>query len=327
MHDFLSRRWSRTGLAALIADSASSRLSPAPDRELPIPFIVGCPRSGTTLLRLMLDAHPLIAIPPETHFIIDLLDLDPADPEVRMHFFRATVQGPRWMDFHLDADTFRQHLEAIEPFTIDAGLRVFYRLYADRRGKPRWGDKTPEYGSHMARISDLLPAARFVHVVRDGRDVACSLRTVWWGPGDHFEAHASFWHARVTECRRQGALCPYYYEVQFETLVHEPETTIRKVCQFLELPYSALMLEYHRTAAERMAELSDTLRPDGTVIGRREDRLRIHERTQHPPDRDRVGRWRSELTARQIERVQQVAGPLLSELGYELYERPPELAE
>jgi hypothetical protein len=275
----------------------------------------------------MLDAHPALAIPLETHFIVDLLALDPADPQLRARFFQTIVHAPRWTDFHLDSDAFRHRLAAVEPFTVSKGLDTFYRMCAERRGKPRWGDKTPEYGHHMVSILNLLPAARFIHVIRDGRDVACSLRTMWWGPSESFESHAHVWLWRVTECRRQGALCPYYYEIRYEALVQEPEATLRKVCQFLELPYSALMLNYHRTAAERMAELSDIVRSDGAMAGRREERLKIHDRTHLPPNRDRVGRWRSELSPRQIETVQRLAGPLLAELGYELYERPSELGD
>jgi hypothetical protein len=78
------------------------------------------------------------------------------------------------------------------------------------------------------------------------------------------------------------------------------------------------MLDYHRTAAERMAELGDWVGPDGTVVGRRAERLRIQERTQLPPNSDHVGRWRSELTPSQLVSVQRVAGPLLTQLGYEL---------
>jgi hypothetical protein len=268
----------------------------------------------------MLDAHPALAIPQQTHFIVRLLDLEPDDPQLRESFTKAIIGSPRWGDFHLDSEALKSRLESIKPFTIAQGLEVFYRMCADRRGKPRWGDKTPEYGHHMIRIRGLLPAARFIHIIRDGRDVACSLRNMWWDPSEDVEKHANVWVRSVTECRRQGASIPYYCEVHYETLVSEPEPILRRLCDFIELPYSPQMLEYHRTAAERMAELGDWTRPDGTVVGRRDERLRIHERTQLPPNSDHVGRWRSELTPAELASVQRVAGPLLTQLGYELAE-------
>lgn len=286
--------------------------------EQPAPFIVGCPRSGTTLLRLMLDAHPLVSIPLETHFIRELLRIDIATAGLRARVFRLVVGSPRWHDFHLNNEEFRRRLEAVDPFTIRAGLRTFYAMCAERRGKPRWGDKTPRYGEHMVAISTLLPEAHFIHVIRDARDVACSLRTMWWEPGGDVTKHASQWRDRVIECRRQGRLVPNYLEIRYEDMVGEPATTLLKICKFIAVPYDANMLEYHRSAGQRMAELGDLIRADGTVVGLRDERLSIHQRTQLPPNRDRIGRWRTELTDPEIVAIEHAAGPLMTELGYEL---------
>jgi hypothetical protein len=148
-----------------------------------VPFVVGVGRCGTTLLRLMLDAHPNIAIPPETHFIPAL-----ADPGVNEssceEFFRIVTSSPRWADFHLDKALFRSALEKLNPFSQSDGLRCFYSMYADRFGKRCWGDKTPSYSLHMTLIQSLMPEARFIHLIRDGRDVALSYRGLWFGPGN-----------------------------------------------------------------------------------------------------------------------------------------------
>ena len=158
------------------------RAGPDPETA-PLPFIVGSPRSGTTLLRLMLDAHPLLTIPPETHFLPAVLELTGAGEALRQAFLRCIVDGPRWNDFHLSEETFERRLQAIEPFDLTHGLHAFYRMYGERQQKPRWGDKTPGYVLHLRRIAGVLPTARFIHLIRDGRDVAASLRKLWWGPG------------------------------------------------------------------------------------------------------------------------------------------------
>src|SRR5688500_2115287 len=115
----------------------------------PMPIIVGAPRSGTTLLRFMLDAHPDLAIPPETAFLTVGPTLKGKGDKLRERFFHAVTNypeaSPAWPDFEIPADKFRSALDEIEPFEVSEGFRAFYRLYAARFGKSRWGDKTPIY--------------------------------------------------------------------------------------------------------------------------------------------------------------------------------------
>ena len=293
----------------------AARPDPSTD---PLPFIVGSPRSGTTLLRLMLDAHPLLAIPPETHFLPALLRLRSEGKTMREELFQTVVRGSRWNDFHLDEEAFKDRLEAVEPFTLTQGIHAFYGMYAERRKKPLWGDKTPGYVLHLRGIAAALPNARFVHLIRDGRDVAASLRKLWWGPGDDIEAQAIDWLWRIREARQQGQVCPHYLEVRYEDLVRDPSTALRRICGFLELPYSGGMLDYHRTAAERLDELCGRVRADGSVEVTKEQLRAIHERTHRPPTLERVGRWRQDLTPEETLLFQQIAGPLLLDLGYEI---------
>ena len=155
----------------------------------PVPFIVGVGRSGTTLLRLMLDAHPDLAIPGETHFLLDLLAQNENGP-ARDRIFRAMIEAPTWPNLAVSESTFKAALDEVEPFSVPDAIRTFYRLYAQRFGKDRWGDKTPPYRSCMTGIQQLLPEAYFIHIIRDGRDVALSYRGLWFGPGDGIEAQA-----------------------------------------------------------------------------------------------------------------------------------------
>lgn len=106
-----------------------------------MPFIIGAPRSGTTLLRFMLDAHPEMAIPPETGFVPLAGGLGRQDFFDRLTHFPPGA--PNWSDFGLDASDFRAGLDQIDPFTCSQGLRTFYRLYAAKHDKPRYGEKTP----------------------------------------------------------------------------------------------------------------------------------------------------------------------------------------
>jgi len=283
----------------------------------PAPFIVGVGRSGSTLLRLMLDSHPELAIPSETHFIQSVILLNRNNRRLRKKFFHTVVNHPRWPDFHLSKDTFRGSLEAVNPFTLSEGLRTFFHLYAVKFGKKCWGDKTPGYYCHMLEIKDLLPESRFIHIIRDGRDVALSYKNKWFGPGDDLEVQATQWIWRIRECRRLAQHLPHYLEVRFEDLVEDPEPVLRKICDFIELPYSPAMLEYHKTASDRLSEMENRLDKDGNVRLSKEKRMDIFELTNKPPVKDRILRWRRDMTKEDRSRFEAIGGDLLKDLGYE----------
>src|SRR5512145_1853257 len=162
----------------------------------PMPIIVGVPRSGTTLLRMMIDAHPAVAIPPETGFLPALADLDPASGSSDAAW-QIITGFHTWPDFQLDPAVLRTTLDRLSPASPADAARAFYRLYAQRHGKARWGDKTPTYGTQLDRIASLLPEAHFIHLIRDGRDVMVSARNLWFRPGDTIEAHAMDWAGRL----------------------------------------------------------------------------------------------------------------------------------
>jgi len=284
-----------------------------PSMPAPMPIVVGVPRSGTTLLRMMLDAHPELAIPPETGFLPALADLDPGtDP--REAAWQIISGFHTWPDFALDADVLRKAVQDAPPTAADAA-RAFYRLYAERFGKPRYGDKTPTYGTDIDRIASLLPEARFLHIIRDGRDVVCSVRGLWFRPGDSIESCAQDWATRLARTRALGSQLPYL-EVRYEQLVVQPEDTLRAICRFLELTFDARMLAFHQTAASRLEEHQARYATDGTLIVSKAQRLHNQRFVTQPPCADRIGRWTTELTDDECARFESVAGDWLDALGY-----------
>ncbi len=288
--------------------------SPSPT-ALPAPFVVGVGRSGTTLLRMMLDAHPDLAVPWETHFLRDVrrLGLEGAND---LETFRSTVvEHASWADFHIDADVFERSLKALPQFSCAEGLRTFYRLYTEKFGKSRWGDKTPPHDSLMKELSDLLPEARFIHLIRDGRDVALSYRGKWFGPGDDMKAQAAAWMSRIRRSRRLAQKVPHYLEIRYEDLVAEPEKTLRQICEFIELPWSEQMLNYHMTAEERLQELVTRRTPQGKVLDHA-TRASVAELTKKPPQTSRIGRWRRDMSEEERREFESVAGDMLRDLGY-----------
>jgi hypothetical protein len=297
-------------------------MGPSERSQLPMPVIVGSPRSGTTLLRLMLDAHPLLAIPPETGFLVLGSKFQGTDESLRENFFRALTNYPEampvWPDFEIPEEAFRVALSEIHPFTIPEGFRAFYRLYAARFGKPRWGDKTPLYCLDLNTIRQLLPEARFVHIIRDGRDAALSLRSMWFSPGWEMETQAAYWRNCVLAARRAGLNHPDYLEVRYEDLILRTENTLGRICTHAGLSFDQGMLNYHARGPERLREHKGRWRPDGSLFLSQQQRLSQQKRAAEPLNPERVFAWKREMSAEERAKFQSVAGDLLKELGYEV---------
>jgi hypothetical protein len=287
-----------------------------PPAPFPAPFIVGVGRSGTTLLRLMLDAHPDLAIPAETHFVPALIEVAgrTGDPD---RVLEVLADAETWPNLGLDLDAVAQAL-AEAPVTPASAVRAVFRLYAAGQGKPRWGDKTPPYRAFMTAIARALPEARFIHIIRDGRDVALSYRGLWFGPGDDIEAQAHFWTAQIEHARIQAQSLPFYMELKFEDLVTRPEIELDRVCRFLDLPFANAMLGYSDRAQQRLAEYVQPFGLQGQAHIPLERFVAIHDRTQGPPDPARIGRWRAGMSTAELRRYEQIAGPALNALGYPL---------
>lgn len=191
-------------------------------------------------------------------------------------------------------------------------LSALVRLHAEQAGtthRPVWIDHTPGNLSFAASLARLLPEARFVHVIRDGRAVAASIMPLDWGPNDITSA-ARLWAARLGICL--GAVQRLGPEractVRYEDLVQSPERTLGQLRDFLDLP-----------------SMPDAAPGDGGVFASPEGGYQLHAYTarQHalvrrPPDPSRADAWRDELTARQVEAFEAVTGELLAYFGYEL---------
>ena len=292
----------------------------APEARGPMPVLVGCPRSGTSLLAVMLDSHPRIAIPPETAFLPELRRLAAEEGMALQHEFFTLVTTDRWGvsnwdDIGIDRDEYWRRLCALPRFSITSGLRVLFGMYADRAGKPLFGEKTPADTHCMPQIEAYLPEARFIHIVRDPRDVVLSLRRT--SAGRSVEETARIWASMVSAGRASAKHVSHYHEVRYESLVLDPEAELRKICRFLGIEYSGEMLEYRASGARYIAHLGDRPVPNDNRTVPRALRARLHENLVQPPLTNRVQSWRREMSPEDRAQVEAVASPLMHEIGYE----------
>jgi hypothetical protein len=288
-----------------------------PNALFPAPFIAGAGRSGTTLLRLMLDAHPELSIPPETGFIPVVSKIRFPWSGLRKAFYQAVTGFHTWKNFNLPKEDFYRELLQVEPFTVPEGIRSFYRAYAGRHGKKRWGDKTPSYGSHLSAIQKILPESRFIHVIRDGRDVALSMRGLWWAPSEEIGRLARYWSDEVRKTSAEGRHARHYLEVRYEDLVSGTRNELKKICAFLELPFSEKMEKCHENASFYEKEANTLRDAKGRVLITRDEILARARFLRQPPDASRINRWKTEMTMEERSEFEWSAGGLLRELGYE----------
>ena len=288
----------------------------------PVPVVVCHPRSGSTLLRLMLDSHPRLAMTPETH--LNALFLrgteHTATADKRRTVFDALLGSQRWLDFHLSADVLWRELARLDAdCSLGDALRTFYRVYARQQGKSRYGDKNPGYVRLMLAIAKVLPESHFIHIIRDGRDVASSMRSLWFGPGDDIRAIARDWVDALTRARQAAKDLPgRYTEVHYEQLVSDPEPTLRKLAAILDLEFDGAMLQHHTRAAARLCDLGELRKADGELFATREAHQAIHRRTLEPISTDRIGVWRTHLSTDETAAFEAAAGDTLVHFGYNL---------
>lgn len=268
----------------------------------PFVFFVGSGRSGTTLIREIFNAHPELAIPDETHFVTMLAKhrwlYEPQGGEFRTDRLLRDLNKYAQFRKMLPSATAAAALKDPAPVDYPDAIRRLYAAYAASEGKTRYGDKTPRYCLEVPALATLFPEARFVHVIRDGRDVALSVKEVSFGP-DHLGGAALYWRNRALATRRFGEILDpnRFFEYRHEELLDDTEAVVRKLCEFLALRFEPSMLTYHERMAPRTEE---------------------HHPHVHKPPTKGLRNWRTELSQSDVRLVELLAGDALDELGYDL---------
>jgi len=270
----------------------------------------------------MLDSHPILAIPPETTFLPAAYELRQAGRDTWEDLFDLLTAFPRdapaWPDFGLEPLELQEEFRKIHPFGLGEGLRAFYRLYASKQNKPRYGDKTPSYCEHIPSIASLLPEAHFIHIIRDGRDVAMSLRKMWFAPGHDVPTLARYWRRLVRGAREAGGVSRAYMEIRYEDLVTEPQSQLEAITRFLSIPFDSSMLRYFERTPERLKEHRARVRVDGAVLVSHEQRLSQQRLTTQSLQPSRVFQWKREMSEAERAEFVLYAGDTLEELGYKV---------
>jgi hypothetical protein len=270
-------------------------------------FIVGAPRSGTTLLRAMLNRHPRIGMSDETYYFYYVYLRrrtfgDLAVDENRRSLIESFGATQRMHRLKLDLPRLKERLMA-EGTSYPAFFATILRFYAEAHGKVRAGEKTPHHAWYVENLLEWYPNGRVIHLVRDPRDVCASLFNVPWGRKTA-TANAELW-VNLTQAAERGAGNPRFRRVRYEDLVAEPEQMMRDLSEFIGEEFDPGMLS--------TAKVSTADQPWF---------LRSHDALS----KDRLGAWQGQLTRDDVRLIEAGAGPLMKEMGYPLSESPASAA-
>jgi LPS sulfotransferase NodH len=269
-------------------------------------LVLGVRRSGTTLLRVMLDRHSQLAIPDESYFIPQLADRHrgPIDVDAFVDDLRRL---PTLREWDVDVEAVRARLRPGQP--SGEAIGAVYEAYAEGQSKERWGDKTPMYMQRLPMLERLFPTALYVHLIRDGRDCALSFAqmpegivTRSWAHPQDAAGFACQWRAEIVAARElEKRVGPRMLEVRYEQLVADPERVLRRICDHVGLAFEPAMLDYA-----------------GSVDVTRQPHQQSLTRPPTPGLRD----WKTEMPPADVQAFEAVAGDVLAELGYETRSAP-----
>ncbi len=269
-------------------------------------FILGAQRSGTTMLRLMLNKHPNIAIPHETGFITVFYselsrygDLSIKHNQKKLlediSHHKLVIRGKHITD--------KEKILSHNISNYSDLINAIFIEYAKSNNKKRWGDKTPFYTPDIDILYTLFPEAKFLHLVRDGRDVIISQRNISW-MSNSVPRLAEEWKWKTTICSKVGKVLGTrkYLEIKYEDLVISPEVELKKICKFFNEEYDERILRYSDDAKNIVPNES----------------LKWHQNSVQTPDKNKISKWKNILSKSDRIIFEQIAGSTLKEYGYEL---------
>lgn len=271
-------------------------------------FIVGVGRSGTTLIRQMLNSHSQIAVPYESHFITDYMDRldDYGDLGVRENLMQLITDIcnekilSSW-DFSPTPDEVSRRLNGKSLRDV---VDAFFSVYATHHGKVFWGDKS-DYLDRQHKILQLFPDAKIIHIVRDGRDVANSVMKMTWGPNNIKDA-GNWWgsYVRLGHCMGSMLGPNQYMTLRYEDLVINSEIELNRICEFIGVEFESTMLEFYKDSVKYIPK----------------NLLHQHYNADQPPKANRVFAWKSEMKKIDALIFQEEASEVLKSFEYDILE-------
>lgn len=282
-------------------------------------FILGNPRSGTSLLRLMLSCHPDIIMPPESHFFLWLENkyelINPATDSLE-EFFIDLYNSRKFETWGINEESIMKSLKKFQPKDFSELIACIYLTYAEKVGKSGikfWGDKNKLWKEKVHRIIHYYPQSFFIHLVRDGRDVACSFKDLAvksssssYAPklpveiieiAERWKNNVNFIETFLEEISEAHKLT-----VRYEDLLLDSPSKLKEITDMLGLVYTSTMLDY------RLPEFKKIMEPQEFMAWK--------EKLNSPPDQSNIGKYKVQLNQESILLFEEYAGKELKKYRY-----------
>ncbi len=268
-------------------------------------FIFGSPRSGTSLLSRMMDAHEELVVPQESllfkmfcpflKFYGDLSQLE------NQKVLLKDMLNTRVIGYWSPKPKFEEVLPWIQSPGLGGVVEALIKSTAPDKSLKLWGEKSPGHVFYWPQIKSYFPNAKVVHIIRDGRDVAGSLLKARMGPKTYYAA-AKLWrdYMQGMEAVKANCSAENYVEIHYEQLLADPETNLKKICDVLGVAYSDNMLNFHKNEALYATD------------------ARNRENLQKPLMASNKEKWRSLMSLQDLQEFETVAGNYLKQFGYPL---------
>lgn len=282
--------------------------------SIPMHFVLGKERSGTTLLQLMLNAHSNIIAPPESRFIILLYyrygKTKKWTEKVVTDFCNDLFKEGLFRNFWGIEKTELQSvlMDAKEQLTFPLLCKIIFRISSPGKNEVRiFFDKNPLYYYFLGELNQLFPEAKYIHLVRDYRANLVSHRRVFTVKRGTDIAYRWMKVNRLIEEAKQK-YPGKYFTIKYETLVSEPEESMKQVCQFLNLSYDKNMVENHQ--AGMYAKFNNN---------KQETFRKVHQNVFNPINSKHISEWEEKLSASELMKVEAAVGEFAEEkYGYAL---------
>jgi len=215
-------------------------------------FIVGAQRSGTTLLRLILNNHSMIAIPEEARFLAPLLTKKNLTTPLSGKKLNKTIKylqlNSQFKQWNYDTSDLMRELEATRSIKINNLIDKIYTSFSQHEHKTVWADKSLFF-RHIDILSEIFPDAKFIHLVRDGRDVFHSWRKMDKSK-NNVATTAIDWNYKIHRIEKSFEKLPDHRKliIRYEDLLKAPQETVHNICNFIGISFEPEMMNYHKTS-------------------------------------------------------------------------------
>jgi len=281
--------------------------------NIPFFFVIGRPRSGTTLLQTLFEAHPNVIIPPESPIIEECYDrfgkrkiASKKDLNVLIKF----ISGIRKFDYWgIDVKKLKNDLENnIDSLDFEPIIKIIYKNYIspfDKKEILIFGDKNPRYSRNPEKLLKIFPNARIIHVVRDYRDHILSMQKVKL-LNSNLPLISTMWKRSQKKIFHLKSKLPeVIYSFRYEDFVKKPEQYFQNICEFLNIPFEKGVFDFHNLKQEYDKKFPNKTNSD------------FHSNLFRPINPNSIGKWKTDMNKQEVKKADLIVGKYAELSGYE----------